>query len=157
MADNDYSAIEDLVRRDIEAGLAGGKERLAAAPFTPVPRLGSGDDGVLYANAITGGQFTAVEWAFSGQHVAEFAGIPASNREVTIYGVTIVRQRGDTMTFRRYVDWSAVMVELGVSASFRPAYERIAEIPNIRTPDAARANKTNKTRTSRRARTRSTD
>src|SRR4051794_20105869 len=126
MADNDYTALEGLVRRDIQAGLAGGDDRAPAA-FTAVARRDSDDNGVLYANAITGGQFTAVEWAFRGEHTSEFAGIPATNREVTIHGVTIVRQRGDTTTFRRYVDWSAVMAQLGVSASFRPAYERIAE------------------------------
>jgi hypothetical protein len=132
MADNDFTNIEDLVRRDISAGLAGKQDDSGAAPFTAISSDRNDGDGVMYANAITGGDFTAVEWAFECEHTGPFGGIPKTNRTLTIYGVTIVRQRGDRTTFRRYVDWSAVMAELGVSASFRPAYERIDEIPNIR-------------------------
>jgi hypothetical protein len=130
MADNDFTEIEDLVRRDIQAGLAGDRGKFRA-PFAP--RI-SGDnvDGIQYANAITGGAFTAVEWAFDAQHIESFGGIPATNREVTIHGVTIVRQRGDNTTFRRYVDWAGLMSDLGVTASFRPAFEKMEEIPNIR-------------------------
>jgi hypothetical protein len=156
MADNDHTSIEELVRRDIQRGLAGqnirpdGKrassDEQPQGSFTPISRSNQagGDDGILYANAITGGAFTAVEWAFQCQHTAPFAGVPPTYRELTIYGVTIVRQRGEKTTFRRYVDWSGVMSELGVTASFRPAYERINEIPNIRITDVTRVSRRNR-------------
>ena len=131
MANNDFADLEELVRRDIQAGLAS-ERKDAPAPFAALQTEHSDENGVLYANAITGGALTAIEWAFQCRHVAPFGGIPATGRDLTIYGVTIVRVRGGATTFRRYVDWSAVMVDLGVTASFRPAYERIDEIPNIR-------------------------
>jgi hypothetical protein len=131
MADNDFADLEDLVRRDISAGLAGGQQDSDGAPFTALATDRNNGDGIVYANAITGGAFTAVEWAFECEHTGPFGGIPTTYRTLTIYGVTIVRTRGEKVTFRRYVDWSAVMAELGVTASFRPAYERMDEIPNI--------------------------
>jgi hypothetical protein len=141
---NEFSDIEELVRNDIRRGLAGDAvgpdgtpagDRKPDASFTPV--RGDADqsrDGIVYANAITGDRgTTAVEWAFRCRHVRTFGGILPTNRELTIYGVTIVRTRGEKLEFRRYVDWSMVMTELGVSAGFRPAVNSLDEIPGFDT------------------------
>ena len=137
MDENEFAAMEELVRSDIEAGLTADK-RESAAPFAPWTSEEIGT-GILYANAITGGALTAVEWAFHCKHIAPFAGIPATNRVVTIQGVTIVRVRGAKTTYRRYVDWAGLMAELGVSASFRPAFEKMEDIPNIRVEKTKKA------------------
>src|SRR4051794_21969984 len=97
--ENDFAAMERLVRGDIESGLTADKPE-SVAPFTAWSSADVGS-GILYANAITGGALTAVEWAFHCKHIAPFAGIPATNRVVTIQGVTIVRVRGERTTFRR--------------------------------------------------------
>src|SRR5437763_16893975 len=112
MAKNDYSEIERLVRHDIRRGLAGhnvgpdGKpegDRDPEPPFAPVRIEGTdARDGVVYANAITGERgTTAVERAFRCRHVGRFGGIFATDRELTIHGVPLVRTRGGKTQLRR--------------------------------------------------------
>jgi hypothetical protein len=70
---------------------------------------------------ITNGQMTAVVWQYAGRHSAEFQGVPATDRVVTIRGTTVVDHSGPEPLFHRYVDWLDVMAQLGLTANMRPA------------------------------------
>jgi hypothetical protein len=134
MADRE---LEDLVARDIEVGLAGGSAETDEAPrqaiFAPI-------DGVDFSQGELPGvtvrtvdrNRAAVEWTYRCQHVGHFAGIMPTDKTLVIHGVTIVERRPDREPrFRRYVDWAEVMTQLGVTATFRPSFESVDEIPGF--------------------------
>lgn len=139
MADKD---LEDLVRRDIAVGLAGQSDEQNENPartiFAPLKEFNRkrGEFPGITARTIDGRRGrTAVEWSYRGQHVGTLAGIRPTDRVVTVRGVTIVEQRdGKPPLFRRYVDWSEVMGALGVTATFRPTFDSLEQIPGFGEP-----------------------
>jgi hypothetical protein len=67
--------------------------------------------------------YAAVLWALRGTHTGTFVGLEPTGREVTIEGLTLVKlpeREGDDPQFMRFVDWSEVLGQLGVSMSGRP-------------------------------------
>jgi hypothetical protein len=69
--------------------------------------------------------YAAVVWSLQATHTGEFAGLMATNREVTIEGVTLIQKPPDDKgepQFMRFIDWSQVLGQLGVSMSGRPMY-----------------------------------
>jgi len=71
------------------------------------------------------GTTSAIEWRYELVHSGEFAGIPATNRTVTLEGVTLVRQDGDQWLHRRYIDWLSLFGQLGLTLSGKPAVDAI--------------------------------
>lgn len=71
----------------------------------------------------------AVPWTYQCLHAAALGqlddeglglgAIPATNLTVDIEGVTLLRPDDDGIEIRRYVDWNLVLVQLGVTMSFR--------------------------------------
>jgi hypothetical protein len=64
-----------------------------------------------------------VEWVYDCTHTGVFQGLKPKGRELTIRGVTIVDDSSGSPVFKRYVDWSEVMTQLGMFANFRPTIE----------------------------------
>ena len=139
----DVGDVVELVRLDLLAGLAGidgdGRPIAVDEPFpgrgqpTFVPRTDSDDP----SSAFSGAELTpsdaevgVVEWTYTCTHGGDLPGIVQTNKDVVIQGVTIVDRRDPDQPFRRYVDWSRVMAQLGVSASFRPEVDRLENLPS---------------------------
>lgn len=68
--------------------------------------------------------FAAIPWSVTATHVGPFIDLEPTGRTVVIEGVTIVTLRSDDdprpPEFQRYVDWSAVIGQLGVAMTGRP-------------------------------------
>ncbi len=61
------------------------------------------------------GEKVIKRWAFTGTHTAEFAGIPATNKKITVEGVTIARiVNGKIAEERDYMDDLGFLTQLGV-------------------------------------------
>lgn len=91
--------------------------------------------------AIESSRFTTVVWEYAGVHRRAFAGLAPTGRPVHINGVTLVEHAGGGRhLFHRYVDWAAVMGQLGLSASFRPAVAELAGRPSPDRPPSDRPN-----------------
>jgi hypothetical protein len=71
------------------------------------------------------GTSSAIEWRYELIHSGEFAGIPATNRTVTLEGVTLVRQVDGVWLHRRYIDWLSLFGQLGLTLSGRPVVDQI--------------------------------
>src|SRR5437763_6594957 len=108
---------DDPVRLTVD-DIAGGLKHAFTSVSDPHPvseRLGEGDR-------------AAVEWMWECEHTGLFQGLKPKGRRLMIRGVTIVDQNGkDVPTFSRYVDWSSVMEQLGMYASYRPTIETDGE------------------------------
>jgi hypothetical protein len=66
----------------------------------------------------------AFPWRYSCRHTGPFLGVPATQLDVELRGVTFVDVRdtdADAWTFYRYVDFLGALHQLGVSAIGRPA------------------------------------
>jgi SnoaL-like polyketide cyclase len=101
------------VQDDISQGLAGA--------FT-IDSGGIRVDSPLNEKLLENNTYAAVVWSLTATHTGPFVGLEATGREVTIEGVTLV-QKPTSKTeqqFMRYIDWSAVLGQLGVSMSGRP-------------------------------------
>ncbi len=109
----------ELAQRDIETGLG--------EVFAPVA------DGIRLIDAFTGPgamsneRFTAVPWEYPCRHTGTFFGIPPTQQEFVIHGVTIVGHgdEGDEPVFHRFIDWATVMANLGIPAAWRPTIDEI--------------------------------
>jgi hypothetical protein len=75
------------------------------------------------AAAITSGRFSAVVWEYYGAHQAEFQGVLPTGLPVVVRGATIVDH--ETEVFHRYVDWTDVMGQLGLTATMRPVVDEL--------------------------------
>jgi hypothetical protein len=139
----DVDDVVELVRRDILAGLAGLDEDgrpltqddteagSGRRIFTPQPQ--SDDSAAAFqAAALTpeGSEVQVVEWVYRCKHDGDFPGVVQTNKNLVIEGITVVDRRNPDRPLRRYVDWSRVMSELGVSATFRPEVERLDDLPS---------------------------
>ncbi len=63
----------------------------------------------------------AVEWTIEGRHDKDLAlrGLHASNRDVTVRGLTIFESDGRQLQVRRYIDWIGFYAQLGLSINWR--------------------------------------
>jgi hypothetical protein len=105
----------ELASEDIQRGFAEAFEPLSDGddgPFLPPKSLRDID-------AITNGAHTAVAWEYRCRHVDWFNGAPPTGNEVTLRGTTIVDTSGDEATYRRYIDWLDLYVQLGFTMYHR--------------------------------------
>ena len=116
----------DAARQDTIAGLTG--------PFEVDPK--SFEVRSEFSDPIMeNGAFSTVPWSVTATHVGStpvdgdtdpqtFVGLAETQRTVVIEGVTIVKHplegTRDEPEFRRYIDWSAVLAQLGVTMTGRP-------------------------------------
>jgi hypothetical protein len=137
MMENDE--LEELIRQDIAVGLAGAPRVDDAEPLPPVfaPAGGwdrrSRDLPGLTVNVVDARRGRmAVEWSYKCTHVGDLGGLRPTGKDLTMQGVTIVDLRDEgAPRFRRYVDWSDVMSRLDVTATFRPSFQSLDEIPGF--------------------------
>jgi len=122
-----------------------------------------GPDGVLpvgrFAEEAVGtvsDTVSVVAWEWPVVHVGPIQGTPATNRELTLRGVTVIErrktviERGDTevegeetdgdgsdeLLFSRYIDWLALYAELGALSIARPQVDDRHAIPeNVPFPE----------------------
>ena len=106
----DAAEAVDAVRNDLEAGLG---DVFSILQFTS-------DIEKINAPVMSNNDFAAVVWSVNASHDNVFAGLAPTGREVVIEGVTIVSTSSEEPMFRRYIDWSNVLGQLGVSISGRP-------------------------------------
>jgi hypothetical protein len=71
------------------------------------------------ADVIGNDQIAAVPWTYFAVHSGDFLCLFPTNREVTIQGMTFVDNRKDDPVLHRYVDWTGVIVQLGLEVSWR--------------------------------------
>ncbi len=64
---------------------------------------------------LTNENSTAVTWRWKGEHKKRFQGIPVSNIEVVVDGVTVFSTVDGKVMVRRYIDWHHVFTQLGAS------------------------------------------
>src|SRR4051794_33945345 len=74
-------------------------------------------------NGLVSDTHAAVQWSWDCSHTGLFQGLKTRGVALTIRGVTIVDDEKGEPVFQRYVDWSEVMQQLGMYASFRPTIE----------------------------------
>jgi hypothetical protein len=126
--------IIQLVGTDVTEGLK--------AMFEPT-------DGFRVREAFEGGigddVVAAVPWEYDCSHTGDFQGVFPTGRPMRIEGLTIVDQRGDQPAFTRYIDWTAVFGQLGMTVSTRVAVgedeyrfglDRIKELRGDHDPDS---------------------
>jgi hypothetical protein len=82
------------------------------------------DDGPRITDAtLSNGESTAVTWEYECVHSGLFQGLNPTGKRLTIRGITIIANHLDDekgASFARYIDWSQVMTDLGMYASYRP-------------------------------------
>jgi hypothetical protein len=99
-----------VVDEDVRAGFDGVFEAMDdLRPVGPFVDAEIGADGV-----------SVLAWEWSVRHVGSLQGTPATGRELTLRGVTIVDGRGSEVLFSRYIDWLALYAELGAVTIARP-------------------------------------
>jgi hypothetical protein len=141
--------LEELIRQDIAVGLAGasnGEDDAQQPIFAPVGGLDRRSrelSGVTVKIVDPRRGRMAVEWSYKCTHVGPLGGLPPTGKDLTIHGVTIVDLRDeDSPRFRRYIDWAEVMSRLDVTATFRPSFKSLDDIPGfgdiVLDPDAKR-------------------
>jgi steroid delta-isomerase-like uncharacterized protein len=67
-----------------------GFKQYVLAMCTPFP-----DARVSIEDVIAEGDRVAIRWIFQGKHSGEFMGIPATGKELTVTGISIIRIRDD--------------------------------------------------------------
>ena len=101
VAANDVATIDELcdpalvdhnAAPDQKPGLAGFKDTLAQVAAT-FPDLQ-----VSVQHVIGEGDLVATHWTLSGTHQAEFLGVPATGRKVTVEGMNVYRLAGGLIT-----------------------------------------------------------
>jgi hypothetical protein len=73
-------------------------------------------------SGLLGDHSVGAAWEFSGVHDRPevFNGLPASGRDVTVRGFTIIGPPDrDENCFRHYVDWAGLYAQLGLSLNWR--------------------------------------
>lgn len=97
---------------------------------------------------------SVLAWEWPVRHVGPLQGTPATHRELTLRGVTVIERRssvidrGDTviereeteadgnLLFSRYIDWLALYAELGALSIARPQVDDRRSIPeNVPFPE----------------------
>jgi hypothetical protein len=66
---------------------------------------------------------TWVAWTYEAKHTGLLAGIPPTEREVTVRGVTLVDRSEREPMFYRYIDWLDLCQQIGLSITSRPAVD----------------------------------
>ena len=100
------------VEKDVIAGLG---ETFRVGEFRVAPNFRE----VPMANDA----FAAVPWSVTTVHDQTFAGVHSTGSTIEIEGITIVKlplNDSEAPTFQRYIDWSRVLAQLGVSITGRP-------------------------------------
>lgn len=62
-------------------------------------------------------------WEWPVRHVGYLQGTPATLRDVTLRGMTVIDDRGDGRQLARYIDWLGLYAELGALSIARPLVE----------------------------------
>ncbi|MBV8950425.1 MAG: hypothetical protein JOZ99_06090 [Actinobacteria bacterium] len=101
-----------LVGADVIEGLGAAFEPVEEDTFTVTEAFSATD-------AITTDAVAAVPWEYRCVHAGAFQGLFPTGRELRIPGVTLVDYRGEEPMFARYVDWAAVIEQLGLTVSWR--------------------------------------
>jgi hypothetical protein len=135
----DNKELEELIRQDIAVGLAGAPRLDDGEPqppiFAPVGGVGRRTrelPGVTVSVVDARRGRMAVEWSYKCTHVGHLGGLRPTGKNLTIHGVTIVDLRDEgSPRFRRYVDWADVMSRLDVTATFRPSFKSLDDIPGF--------------------------
>jgi len=90
----DEIVANDYVRHDPafpgEVRGPGGFKQYVMAMCTPFP-----DAQISIEDVIAEGEHMALRWTFHGKHSGDFMGIPATGKEITLTGLSIIRIRGD--------------------------------------------------------------
>lgn len=72
---------------------------------------------------------SVLAWEWPVRHVGSLQGTPATGRDLTVRGVTVIDGRGDELLFSRYIDWLALYAELGAVTIARPPVDDRNAIP----------------------------
>lgn len=92
---NDFASVDELLASDYHghsSTVIDGPE--GAKQFVSVLRSAFPDYQFIVADQIAEGDRVATRWVMRGTHHAEFQGIPASGRQMTMTGITIFRLAG---------------------------------------------------------------
>jgi hypothetical protein len=109
----------ELVRKDVEAGFARWLHAGDQGGFALDDRVPE------IQTPITNGAVTAIPWRWTGRHESEHLGLRPTGHTVTVRGVTLVAfQPAGDPRFHRYVDWSNVFGQLGVTMATNPLVPR---------------------------------
>lgn len=82
------------------------------------------DEFAAEAEPMANDRFAALPWRYSAEHTGVLGGLQPTGKTLHIEGVTIVEDLdGSEPSFRRIIDWVAVMAQLGLSTSGRPVVD----------------------------------
>ena len=77
-------------------------------------------DGPAVLGGGSDGDSTAVAWTWSGLFDRAVQGIQPSGATIEVEGVTVVTGRAGDREYRRYIDWSDVQAQMGLSVVTKP-------------------------------------
>jgi hypothetical protein len=63
---------------------------------------------------------SVLAWEWTVQHVGPLQGTPATLKELTVRGVTVIDGSGPRLTFSRYIDWMGLYAQIGAVTIARP-------------------------------------
>jgi hypothetical protein len=109
----------DAVSNDLNEGFGGifeGIDRVRAV-------------GVFAEEAVGADRVSVLAWEWPVRHVGSLQGTPATGRELTLRGLTVIDAR-DGELFSRYIDWLALYAELGALTIVRPPVDDRSAIPD---------------------------
>ena len=66
---------------------------------------------------------SVLAWEWGVRHVGSLQGTPATQRDVTLRGMTVVDDRSGERLLSRYIDWLGLYAELGALSIARPLVE----------------------------------
>jgi hypothetical protein len=66
---------------------------------------------------------SVLAWEWPVHHVGSIQGTPATLRDVTLRGMTVIDERSGERLFSRYIDWLGLYAELGALSIARPLVE----------------------------------
>jgi hypothetical protein len=117
-------ALEE-VGADLETGFEGifAVNTEVDEPLSPV--------GVFARVPIGADDVAVMAWEWQVRHVGPLQGTPATGREVTMRGVTVIDLRdGDDHQYSRYIDWLALYADLGAVTIARPPVDDRSDLPD---------------------------
>jgi hypothetical protein len=115
----DMETTQAIIMEDLEAGFRG----IFDALDRPSPV------GVFAETEVGADDVSVLAWEWRVRHVGSLQGTPATGREVTVRGVTVIDGRGSDPQFSRYIDWLALYAELGAVTIARPPVDDRSRLP----------------------------
>lgn len=79
--------------------------------------------GVFAEQSVGASLVSVLAWEWPVHHVGSIQGTPATLRDVTLRGVTVIDELSGERLFSRYIDWLSLYAELGALAIARPPVE----------------------------------